>query len=261
LSKLGKYLRANLREAFGMTLSWPSVFSFSVALAFATQEASAREPVKLVLNTGVVAPYTSPDRSGFLDHAIKEIFERIGRLAEVTVHEGTARALLLANDGTEDGAAMRVAGLETKYPSLVRIPEKLIDNFFVAFAAGREPETFGPEIFDRHQTAYISGWQVFERIVPPSPNVTRVQDARQLFDLLRNGRTEIVLYESWQGRHYLREQNIAARRLEPPIVRTEMFIYLHKKHAGLVDGAARALAEMKQDGRWDRIFADTLGSR
>jgi ABC-type amino acid transport substrate-binding protein len=40
-----------------------------------------------------------------------------------------------------------------------------------------------------------------------------------------------------------------------------MFIYLHKKHAGLVDGAARALAEMKQDGRWDRIFADTLGSR
>lgn len=244
-----------------MTLWRLSALSFLVVLALACQDAKAQAPAKLVLNASVGAPYTRPDRSGFLDRLMAEIFERVGRRVQVVVHQGAARALLLANDGIEDGVAMRIAGLERNYPNLIRIPEMLIDNFFVAFAADLQFEIYQPEILASRQVAFISGWQILEKIVPPGADVTRVQDARQLFNLLRNGRTEIALYESWQGDFLLRELGIAARQLDPPVVRAEMFAYLHAKHADLIDGASRALAAMKQDGRWDRIFAETLGAR
>jgi len=219
----------------------------------------AQSPPVLVFNTGVGMPYTTFDKRGFLDQAINELFSRLGRKAEVVVHESTARALLLANDGIEDGAAMRVQGLERNYPNLFRVPEKLIDNHFVAYAIGPAPSAYEASVLEKFEIAYITGWQVFESRVKQGTNVTRAQDARQLFSLLKNGRAEIALYESWQGGALIRDLGIAARRLEPPVASTEMFIYLHAKHAALAPRAAEMLAAMKRDGTWQRIAEATLG--
>jgi polar amino acid transport system substrate-binding protein len=45
---------------------------------------------------------------------------------------------------------------------------------------------------------------------------------------------------------------------EPPLASVPMYMYLHRKHADLVDDAARALREMKADGTYASIVAETL---
>jgi len=43
------------------------------------------------------------------------------------------------------------------------------------------------------------------------------------------------------------------KELSPPLAVQEMFIYLNKKYSNLVEPLARALAEMKKDGSYERI--------
>lgn len=212
----------------------------------------------LVLNTGVRMPYTQPDRSGFLDRLVAEVFRRIGIVAEVQVYEASERALQNANDGIDDGMAMRIKGLEAQYPNLVRVPEKIIDNDFVAYSRKHDFPTRSWAALAPYHVAHIIGWKVFESRLGNRGEVTRVKDARQLFELLHQDRTDVILYERWQGLWWSREMALEARLLEPPLASQEMFIYLHRKHAPLTDKVAAALAAMKKDGSYKRIVDETL---
>ena len=109
-----------------------------------------------------------------------------------------------------------------------------------------------------YQVGYINGWKIFESGLLPGTAVTKVQDVEQLFALLARDRADVVLFERWQGNHLLNEQGIQADMLTPPLVTTEMFMYLHRKHAHLVEPAARALRAMKADGSYQAIAAQSL---
>jgi len=212
----------------------------------------------LRLNSGVGAPYFQPDKSGFLDLLIPELFRRIGVQAEAVRYEAAERAMINANTGIDDGVAMRIKGLEKTYPNLVRVDEKIIDNDFVAYATRLRIATTGFDVLKNHQVAYINGWKVFESGLLPGTPVTKVQDADQLFTLLTADRAELALFERWQGNHMLREKGLKAQMLSPPLVTTEMFIYLHAKHASLAEPAAQALRKMKADGSYQRIAVRSL---
>lgn len=212
----------------------------------------------LRLNSGVGAPYLQEDRMGFLDLLIPEVFRRIGVKAESVRYEATERAMINADKGVDDGVAMRIRGLEKTYPNLVRVDEKVIDNEFIAYATRLQIATTGFDVLKAYQVGYINGWKVFESGLLPGTPVTKVQGAEQLFTLLTSDRTDLILFERWQGNHILRERGIKARMLRPPLVTTEMFMYLHVKHAHLVEPAARALREMKADGSYQRIAARSL---
>jgi polar amino acid transport system substrate-binding protein len=221
-------------------------------------QARAETGDTLVLNTGVRAPYTMPDRSGFLDRVVAEAFRRVGLKAEVQVYEASERAMQNANAGIDDGIALRIKGLEAQYPNLVRVSEKVIDNDFVAYSRRHRFPTSDWQSLAPYQVAHIIGWKVFESRLGERRDVTRVRDAEQLFELLRQDRADIVLYERWQGLWWARKIGLDARPLEPPLAIQEMFIYLHSKHARLADKVAAALAAMKQDGSYQRIVRDTL---
>lgn len=212
----------------------------------------------LRLNSGVGAPYFQPDKKGFLDLLVPEIFRRIGIEAVAVQYAASERAMINANNGIDDGVAMRIAGLEKIYPNLMRVNEKVIDNEFVAYATRVELATTGFDVFKDYHVGYISGWKVFESALPSDTAVTRAKDAAQLFTLLANNRADMVLFERWQGNHILQERGIKAHMLRPPLVSTEMFMYLHKRHAHLLDAAARALRAMKADGSYQRIAAQSL---
>lgn len=216
---------------------------------------------KLVLTTGVLAPYTTPDHKGFLDQIIVAVFREAGLEAELQVFPNTtARALLNANAGIDDGEAMRIAGLEQQYPNLIRVPEPLISNDFVAYATQLHIATPDWKSLEPYVVSYIIGWKVFENNVQNAKEVTPVRDADQLFGLLSNGRADLVLYERWQGLERVRKLGLKARAMEPPLARTDMFIYLHKKHAALVPRVAQALGRLKTNGTYKRIFDATLTS-
>lgn len=212
----------------------------------------------LVLNTGVRMPYTQPDRSGFLDRLMAELFQRVGLKAEVQVYEASERAMQNANAGIDDGMAMRIKGLEAQYPNLIRVPEKVIDNDFVAYSRKHAFPTRNWETLAPYHVAHIIGWKVFENNLGGRKNVTLVRNAEQLFDLLRQERTDVILYERWQGLWWARQMALEAKLLEPPLASQEMFIYLNSKHAALVEPVASALAAMKKDGSYKRIYDATL---
>lgn len=212
----------------------------------------------LVLNAGVRAPYTQPDRSGFLDRLVAELFRRVGLKAEVQVYEASERAMQNADAGIDDGIAMRIRGLEAQYPNLVRVPEKVIDNDFVAYSRKHDFPTRNWDALAPYQVAHIIGWKVFENNLRGRQDITLVKNAEQLFELLRHDRADVVLYERWQGQWRARQAGLEARALEPPLASQEMFIYLHRKHDVHVQRVAAALAGMKRDGSYQRIFDETL---
>lgn len=216
----------------------------------------AAEPLRL--NTGVGAPYIQQDGQGFLDQLVPEVFRRLGVAAEAVGYAASERAMINANSGVDDGVAMRIQGLEKQYPNLVRVEEKVIDNDFVAYSVQHRFATAGFESLKPYQVAYIVGWKVFESRLVGDFRLTPVQDAEQLFTLLANGRTDVALFERWQGNWLVAQRHIPARVLLPPLATTEMFMYLNRKHGHLAEPAARALRAMKADGSYRRLVERTL---
>ncbi len=223
-----------------------------------TPAAAAAEPIRLT--SGVRAPYFLPNQKGFLEQLIPEIFRRIGVTAEVVQYDASARANINANSGIDDGVAMRVKGLEKNFPNLLRVEEKIIDNDFVAYSLTADFATTSFETLRPYQVGYITGWKVFDDAIQPGTAVTHAPDADHLFSLLAHGRVDVVLFERWQGHYIVQDRKLPAQLLQPPLVSTEMFMYLNKKHTPLLIPAAKALQAMKADGSYQRIYVRTLGS-
>ncbi|MES9878340.1 MAG: hypothetical protein ABW162_12320 [Candidatus Sedimenticola sp. PURPLELP] len=228
----------------------------SLILGMSVSELTAGET--LTLNTGTRNPYTTEEGQGFLDQVIGELFRRIGEKAEVTVYDASARALANANNGIDAGAAMRIKGIEKKYPNLVMVPEKLIDNDFVAYTLRYDYKIESWADLSSYLTGYILGWQIFERQLPPGTQAEKAVDPGQLFTLLQKGRVDVILYERWQGLWRAGHMGMDVLTHEPPLAQRAMYIYLHRRHAHLVESLSAELARMKQDGSYQAIVARTL---
>ena len=87
---------------------------------------------------------------------------------------------------------------------------------------------------------------------------TPVREAEQLLHLLERDRADVVLYKRWQGLAQARQSQVAVRVMEPPLASVPMYMYLHVKRADLVPGAAAALAKLKRNGTYQRLFDETL---
>ena len=211
----------------------------------------------LYINTGVGAPFVQDDRQGFLDLLVAEIFGRLGFAGEIQFYPSAERALMNANSGLDDGDALRVAGLEKIYPNLVRVPETVMDNNFVAYSLRHDVSTPAFEALRPYSLGFIVGWKVFEANLADF-QITRVQNAEQLFTLLAKDRADMVLFEEWQGRWMARQLGLPVKVLGPPLVSTKMFMYLNRKHEALVEPAAEALRAMKADGTYQRIAERAL---
>jgi len=217
---------------------------------------AAKLPV-LILNDTNEAPFTAPDGSGFLDAVAGEAFRRVGvtlRLERLPAE----RALVNANAGIGDGDLTRIAGLDTLYPNLVRVPEKLVDYTFTAFS---KDVSFAAswETIRARPVGHIKGWKIYEQQFVGGDNVVQVEDAGQLFRLLDRNRIEVALYERWLGAALLWQMGIKdVRAVEPSLATREMFIYLHKRHAALVPKLVVALRAIKAEGLYQRLYNEKV---
>jgi polar amino acid transport system substrate-binding protein len=228
-----------------------------VGLLLAPLATHAAERRVLVLNDTNEPPYTTPERDGFLDVVATEAFRRVGvelRLIKLPAERG----LLNANAGIEDGDLTRIAGLETRYPNLVRVPEKLADWEFAAFSKDATiPATW--EAIRQRAVGHVKGWKIYEQAVAGAERVTTTDDPEQLFRLLDLGRIEVALYERWLGLALAQRLGIKnVRLLSPPLARREMFVYLNRSHAALAPQLAQALRELKRAGYYDRVYREKL---
>lgn len=214
---------------------------------------------KIILNTGIRDPFTTMAEDGFVDQIVKEAFRRVGLDAVIIVYQNSAKSLENANRGIDDGAALRIKGLERKFPNLIRVPEKMMDNDFLAYSLREKEGLADWASLKQKRIAYISGWQIFQNNLKDHPATVRTKNAQQMFDLLAAGEVDLILYERWQGLWRAQQLGLRAMSAEPPLAKREMFMYLNEKHRPLVSKVSNALASMKKDGTYERIFNDTLG--
>lgn len=215
-----------------------------------TSGASA-EPT-LIFNTAGAPPYHTQESTGFLDHLMAEIGRRIG-YQFIVQSIPAERALVDANEGLADGDAGRVSGIEALYPNLIPIGEPSVTLKFSAFTLNNGIKIDGWDDLDGLSVAYMRGWKIFDLKVPKSARVTVVNDIDQLFSLVLNGRVDVLLYESTQVSAYLKTKD--KNGLTSHTLSTmPLHIYVHKKHAGLVNDITKALREIKADGTYKRLF-------
>lgn len=213
---------------------------------------AATEPTLIISDT-YDTPYTTEAGDGFLDKVTAEAFRRSGLKLKM-IRVSPERALLNANSGVEDGVSARIAGLEKTYTNLVRVPEKILDFPFVAFARQSKVAKGSWDALKPLAVGHIQGWKIFEQNLLPGTNVTIVDTAEQLFEMLERNRIDVALYERWLGLALAKKMgNKDIRVVEPALADREMFIYLNKRHADRVPAIATALRAVKADGTYSRI--------
>ena len=212
------------------------------------------------INTSIKPPFSTLAQDGFFDLLVKELFARIDIQVEL-IRLPAERALQMADDGYSDGEIPRIGGLSEQYPNLIAVSEPVIDYNFVAFVRKPAHERMSWQRLAGEDVGIIIGWKIYEERVPATAKITRVASPAQLLDLLSAGRIKFALYERYAGYHLLKEyhHNDMVECL-PPLAVRPMFLYLHKKHAALIKPLATALRRMKEDGSWQRIAVQTLGS-
>ncbi len=229
----------------------------ALGLALMSTAALVVEAQVLVLNDTNDPPFTTADRSGFLDVVAGEAFRRVGvelRLVKLPAERG----LINANAGIEDGDMVRIAGLEKQYPNLIRVPEKLVDWEFMAFSKDASIPSNWAAIRQR-SVGHIKGWKIFEQNLAGAERVITADDPAQLFRLLELDRIEVAVYVRWMGLAIIKQLGLKdVRPLVPPLATREMFIYLHKRHADLVPRLADALRALKREGYYQRAYREKL---
>ncbi len=219
--------------------------------------AFAAEPV-LVLATGAREPLVSlPGQPGFVEEVAREAFRRAGYGLRVVPlpHE---RALQNANAGIEDGDLYRAAGFEKDYPNLVQVPQPLLEQDFVAVSRRADIDVRGWPDLARYSVGYVTGNKILERQLEGVAQQTSVRDNPALFAMLAADRVDVVLINRWVGYLSARRAGLVVRVQEPALLRVPMFIYLHRKHESLAPQLAKALAEVRRDGTWQRLYEEII---
>jgi polar amino acid transport system substrate-binding protein len=218
------------------------------------ESACFAQSAKLSLTGGGAPPIIGdPGHPGFIDQLAREMFKRIDVEVEVT-RVPSERSLINVNAGLDDGDLFRVAGLEKEYPNLVLVPEKMLDNDFVVFTKRKDIRIRTWDDLKPYAVAFVTGWKPYELNVKGTRDLTKTPSIHELLPLLENGRADLVLMDRWQGGWIAKQQGYTGRVLDPPLARFEEFMYLNKKHAALASKAANALAGMKADGSYQKLY-------
>lgn len=226
-----------MRQVLALTLA---------LLAWAAPETNAAE-------LHVVSQIEGDNASARGMEIVKEAYRRAGLevKAEILPNE---RGIVSANNGDTDGDTMRVAGLEAKYPNLVRVPEPVMLFNVVAFTAGLNFDVKGWESLKPHSLCIVRGFKLGEirtegmnRELPANPEAA--------LRMVRAGHCAVAtMAESFWL--MIDEMKLGPlRALDKPVESVPLYHYVHARHAGLVPKLADALKSMHKDGSIDRIMA------
>lgn len=228
----------------------------ALSSARAAQAQGVERP--LVLNTDGAPPHSRDDGSGFEDRIVTELFRRIGRAVRL-VRLPSERALTNADQGVDDGNYVRVAGLSAQYPNLVMVPEPMSEFAFTAFTRDPKLANASWEQLRAHRTGIVTGWKLAERHLAGATRLTSVRDEETLFAMLMRGRLDVAVSSRHTGPEVLRAHGYqGVRALDPPLSVQPMYLYMNKRHAGLVLQLTAALRAMRRDGTLARITREGL---
>ncbi len=217
---------------------------------------TASDKPMLTLVSGDMAPgfYHSREQNGLLDDILEQALQRMGYgLHVMTVP--TERSLKMTAAGLADGELLRTRAIEEYFPTLLRVPESLVESEFVVFSRDVIDLQDAWQSLSGKSVGIIFGMKIIESRVPSSALVTKVRDETQLFTLLQKKRIDYAVFIRGLGQYYLHKNNIEGLIVsDMSLENVPSYVYLHPKHAALVPRLASALQAMKQDGSYQKLI-------
>ena len=195
-----------------------------------------------------------------MDMLLKEIFRRLNIPLAIT-QLPAERSLINVNKGIDDGNATRISGIESMYPNVVRIPEKVLVLDFMAFTK-RDNINLGHggwKSLKPYSVGIVRGWKILEKNAVHAMELRALKSDRALFQYLDINRADLVIHERVLGAAYVKMLNLnGIKIIEPPFESRNMYIYFHKKHKALVPKVLKIIVDIKKDGTFRRIFKNSL---
>jgi len=215
-------------------------------IALVGRAVSAHETLRLNISHNTVVELV-------FERVVAEAFRRL-KVPYIRADLPERRAILRVDRGEDDGIGPRNKAVERKFKNIVRVPETINTHTYVAF--GKDPTVSTPnwDNFSSLHIAYVASWKIFDNNVEKPGSVMKVQTPDQLFDVLEHDRVDLVLYSRLSGLSVIKKKKLKGIHiLDPPLAHREVYLYLHKHHADLVEPIAEKVREMKADGSYQRI--------
>ncbi|MBV1870447.1 MAG: transporter substrate-binding domain-containing protein [Gammaproteobacteria bacterium] len=197
--------------------------------------------------------FHTPKNNGFADEVLIEAYSRLNHDI-VIITLPTERSLIMSNSGQTDGELLRTTSIEPKYKNLIRIPEPIVNVKFIAYSHLPFDTNKGWDSLIGRSIGIVIGMKIIENNIPSQARVSRVKNARLLFDMLKKKRIDIAILPDSIGDEFITQNqpnNILSNT--PALSLSAVYTYLHTKHAHLAPKLSESLTEMKNDGTFSRI--------
>ncbi len=184
---------------------------------------------------------------------LTEAYDQLG----LTVHISTfpaERSLHLSNSGMIDGELVRIEGIDSRYPNLIRVPVSHVQAEQMAFASSPDITIQGWQSLRPYRIVFHRGYKAAERGTQ-GMNVELTTAVVQALEMVANGRADVAIANRFTGLAELK--NIPRYKLNmliPPVQVDPLYHYLHKKHAAIVPELTKILEQMRSSGRFERIY-------
>ena len=183
---------------------------------------------------------------------LKEAYASIGIEVEVIRYPGL-RSLKTANEGGVDGELSRVKAFERDYPNLILVPVPVNQLQGTAFSKNGGLELRGWESLRGYTIGITRGMKFAERGTDGMA-IVRANSHEQLFQLLDKGRVDVAINPFVNGVAIIKKLKLEGiHSLEPPLVRVDLYHFLHKRHAALVPKITDSIRKLEASGRIDEI--------
>jgi len=216
--------------------------------------------ISLKIAATTKSPYFTEKNDGFLNLLLAEVGKRLNIEFDILTAMPPERALSKLNQGAIDGDFPRVSGLEKIYPSIISVPEKIVDFQFVAFSYEQCISPISFELMQKSKVGLVIGWKIYEERTMNFDDLTTIVKSSQLFNLLSRKRIQYALHEHYIGNKFIADLKLKNKIYEctPSLMVKPMYLYLNKKHHNLIPILSDTLKKIKADGTYQLIAEKTL---
>ena len=178
---------------------------------------------------------------------LKEAYRRIG--INVTIKKfPPERSLHEANNGKVDGEVQRIGSISEIYHNLRRVDPTI--NFLegITFTANADAVINSWPDLKPFRVGILRGIKFVEANTK-GLKVYAAGNHREMFRMLNKGRFDVVVAPRFSANFFIRANKLESiRELPKPLVRLDLFHYLHKRHEALVPRVSATLQAMSDAG-------------
>jgi polar amino acid transport system substrate-binding protein len=178
---------------------------------------------------------------------LASLYKKLGVQVEFVNFPGN-RALKESNEGRFDGELLRKEGIDREYQNLIQIKTPLASTTTAVFARDKSINVNKGWVSLRDYVfSFELGTKIIEQNTVGFSRSMPEYDIKDAFRHMLNKHVDLVVMDERAGLQLIKEMGMEASvyMLSPPLSRTDLYHYLHKKHADL---AVKIDAELrKQD--------------